>query len=54
MQFFNGGGVFIPMGGTSGTAGWKYIYIYDDRLEGNDNNASSGNDGFVLSQVIGV
>lgn len=54
LQFFNGGGVFIPMGGAGGTSGWKYIYIYDDRLEGNDNNASSGNDGFVLSQVIGV
>lgn len=54
LQFFNGGGVFIPMGSTGGTAGWKYIYIYDDRLEGNENNASGDNTSYVLSQVIGL
>lgn len=54
LQFWNGGGVMIPMGGAGGVAGFKYIYIYDDRLEGNDNNASGDNTSYVLSHVIGV
>lgn len=54
LQFFNGGGVFIPMGGSGGVTGWKYIYIYDDRLEGNENNASGDNTSYVLSHVIGL
>lgn len=54
LQFFNGGGVFIPMGGTDGVTGFKYIYIYDDRLEGNANNENGDNTSYVLSQVIGI
>ena len=54
IQFWNGGGVMIPLGGTQGVAASKYIYIYDDRLEGNDNNQSASSKGYVLSQVIGV
>lgn len=54
LNYFNGGGVFIPMGGTSGVTGFKYIYIYDDHLTGNAVNESGDNTSYVLSQVIGV
>lgn len=54
LQFWNGGGVFTPMGGTGGVTGFKYIYVHDDHLTGNAKNESGDNTSYVLSQVIGV
>lgn len=54
LNFFSGGGIMIPMGGSQGVDGSKYIYIYDDHLEGNAANVSGNNGKYVLSQVVGV
>lgn len=60
-RLFNGAGEFIPMGGLEGISGYKYLYIYDDRIEGNDKNQQSisngityNNSDYVLRYVIGV
>lgn len=60
-RLFNGAGGFIPMGGLEGISGYKYLYIYDDRIEGNDKNQQSisngityNNSDYVLRYVIGV
>lgn len=54
LSFFSGGGIMIPMGGSQGVSGSKYIYIYDDHLEGNAANVAGNNGKYVLSQVVGV
>ena len=48
------GGIYCTMGGTEGVVGMKYVYIYDDRIEGHAKNADGDNARFVLRYVIGV
>lgn len=59
----NGSGVSVIMsGGSFGNMANKYVYVYDDKITGNDNNAKSGtangitydNTKYVLRYVIGV
>ena len=58
VELSNGGGRFFIGGGTQGLSCFKYIYIYDDRLEGNDcnilQNGTYDNKGCVLRYVLGV
>lgn len=58
VELSNGGGRFFIGGGTQGLSCFKYIYIYDDRLEGNDcnilQNGTYDNKGCVLRYVIGI
>ena len=60
-RLFNGTGELITMGGLEGISGYKYLYIYDDRIEGNDKNQQSiaseityNNSDYVLRYIIGV
>ena len=47
-----GAGIQCTMGGSEkGVDNTKYLYIYNNRIEGNDAN---NNDGYVLREVIGV
>lgn len=59
----SGAGHFIPLGGTSGISGCKYIYINDDNVKGHANNSKAtmttngvtyNNDKFVLRTIYGV
>lgn len=57
----NGIGEFVSIGGTEGISGFKYLYIYDDRIEGNNKNETTITNGitydntyYVLRYVIGV
>lgn len=56
VSLHNGAGLFEILGGTNGIDGWKYFYVYDDRIEGNDANNPdvNGNGRYVLREVIGV
>lgn len=56
------GGVSMLMVATNAIV-FKYVYVHDDRLEGNENNASTSYDvsgikldnrGLVLTEIIGV
>lgn len=55
------GGHFIPLGGTNGITGFRYLYISNDKITGNDVNSRTvtngitySNTGYVLRAVIGV
>lgn len=52
-ELLNGGGRIFPMGGTQGIDAVKYIYIYPDKIEGNDNNQQDTAKGYVLRKIIG-
>lgn len=58
VELTEGAGHLFLSGGTQGVASFKYIYIYDDRLEGNDantlQNGNYDNKACVLRYVIGV
>lgn len=52
-ELLNGAGRIFPMGGTQGIDAVKYIYIYPDKIEGNDNNQQDTAKGYVLRKIIG-
>lgn len=58
VELTEGAGHIFFGGGTQGLASFKYIYIYNDRLEGNNcnilQNDTYDNKGSVLRYVIGV
>jgi len=65
VQINNGGGqtFMTPINAEVSQFGFKYLYIFDDRIEGHASNASTGgaasgvwfnNDQYVLRYVIGV
>lgn len=49
----DGGWRVFPMGGTHGIDAVKYIYIYSNRLEGNDANQEGNAKNYVLRRIIG-
>lgn len=61
IELLNGVGEFIPLGGTEGVSGFKYVYLTDTGVGGNDKNQQSISNGitynnydYVLRYVIGV
>lgn len=54
ITYWSGDGVMIPMGGSEGVAGSKYVYVSDDKITGNAQNETTNNKKWVLTQVIGV
>lgn len=54
INYWAGDGVMIPMGGSEGVTGSKYVYVSDDKITGNAQNETTNNKKWVLTQVIGV
>ena len=52
-EILNGGGRTFPMGGTIGIDATKYIYIYPNKIEGNDANQQGNSANYVLRKIIG-
>ena len=54
INYWEGDGVMIPMGGDEGVSGSKYVYVSDNKITGNAKNETTNNKKWVLTQVIGV
>lgn len=52
-EILNGAGRMFPMGNAEGVSATKYIYIYPDKIEGNDKNQQDNSKNFVLRKIIG-
>lgn len=52
-EILNGGGRTFPMGGAQGIDATKYIYIYPNKIEGNDANQQGNSANYVLRKIIG-
>ena len=54
INYWEGDGVMIPMGGSEGVSGSKYVYVSDNKITGNEQNETANNKKWVLTDVIGV
>ena len=54
INYWEGDGVMIPMGGSEGVAGSKYVYVSDNKITGNAQNETTNNKKWVLTDVVGV
>ena len=52
-EIMNGAGRVFPMGNAEGIEATKYIYIYSNKLEGNDKNQQGNSANYVLRKIIG-
>lgn len=52
-EIMNGAGRVFPMGNAEGIEATKYIYIYSDKIEGNDKNQQGNSANYVLRKIIG-
>lgn len=52
-EILNGGGRVFPMGNSDGITATKYIYIYPNKIEGNDANQQGNSKNYVLRKIIG-
>lgn len=52
-EILNGAGRTFPMGGSQGIDATKYIYIYPNKIEGNDANQQGNSKNYALRKIIG-
>ena len=52
-EILNGGGRVFPMGNSDGITATKYIYIYPNKIEGNNVNQQGNSKNYVLRKIIG-